>query len=128
MISAVIVSIIEQAGLGLIKGSTLFAEHGVGDKNVIVATTEVEGIIDNDSKIRKARLSVVLNGYKVNEGWELSETISKLLEETTGLTVEYDIGVIYKIKSIKLINLPIYEFYGKTFSFNFEVFYTLEKQ
>lgn len=103
MISNVIVNVLNSAGLGLTKGSSLFAEQGQNDKRVVISTTDELGDPEL-SFMREAPVGIIVTGWTMAEGSALAERICKTIEAMFG---EYTYSnESYDIKSVIIRNWP----------------------
>jgi len=137
MISGVLVNILHNANIGLVKGNDLFAEKGVGDTNVIISATNIDALVDNSSDLRRARINIQVNNYKVAEGVVISENICDVLEGISDYSFTYDTASVgvqgdnakvfnYTIKKINIANYPVYSKMGNFYTINVDVFYSQE--
>jgi hypothetical protein len=83
----------------LTKGDNLFAENPVKNKCVFVKQMSTSRLGDIDTSIRKSTMRLFVDGYYVQEGYDLAEDIIPVLEsmrgEYTYSTEEYDVKQVY---------------------------------
>jgi len=86
MISNVLVDYIvgKVSGVTLTKGTNLFAENGRGEKNVVIGTTTDNPITSDLTFVRLAMVNVIVQGYGVAEGFDLTNRVCRVLEGMSG--------------------------------------------
>ncbi|MFP5214190.1 MAG: hypothetical protein ACLGPL_12520 [Acidobacteriota bacterium] len=83
MITNVFVDVLNRAGLGLERASTLFAEQGRGERFVVVKTT-ANVPVSPGLPLRAASLQVIVRGWSHAEGYALAERIGRAVLAATG--------------------------------------------
>lgn len=128
MVSNVIVNYLDGAGLGLTKGSNLFAEQGRNTQHVVVSA-DVRGD-ESVPEVRHANVSVTVQGFDIGAGEVLARKIAERILTMQGSVFTYDNGSeteSYDIPCVTVRNWPkLYSFkdvYG--FSVNIEMSYKL---
>lgn len=127
MISAVLVDILHNANIGLTKGINLFVEKATSDKCVVVSVTSSYPEIDNSNSIRASRVNILINNFPIQEGYELGEEISGILDAVSNYNAVYTVGsttFTYEIKTIKILDFPVFIGAGNFYTINLDVYYS----
>lgn len=113
-------------GLSLTLGKDVFAESAQGEKYVLVKDSYVRPWTGMDSQFRTAHVQVVVCGYHIAEGSQLSEQIVNILEPFSDTLVSGSES--FSVRSVRAVGLPILATYKdfRAFSINFSVSYLYE--
>ncbi len=106
MITDVIATHLQGAGIGLVKAQNLFIEYGKGDKCVVVKQTSASPLLTSTTALREVHFQVLLNGYGVVDGEELAEKIIDELEQLIGDFKHAQ--KLYHLFGIEIKGLPIH--------------------
>jgi hypothetical protein len=128
MLGYVISKVLEQASLSLndldlIVGQNLFAERTPKEQCVVIKTFGGNYLDDISANIRSCPFKIYVNGYAIDDGFRISETITFYLDEYSG-SYPYS-NYVYHIKSITPRTTPSliidqdYNIYTTTFDINF---------
>ena len=103
----------------------IFAEHGQGDKTVVVSDNNKDRPVQAIEPLKSSRIQILVSGWDVEAGESIAYCALNVLEKLTGATLTIAGVATYTIKSIAVISEPVLISWGnsKQFSCNTRITY-----
>ena len=110
MITEVLCNIITQADLGLVEGTTLFADKGSGEQRVVVKALTPRPVVEGTLEVRVSNIQVIVQGWTLTKGKNLAEDIVAALDVAQGdfFLVNDGRSLVCHVYGVKFTTLPAF--------------------